>query len=256
MHAHGAAAEERLANDPTSELWGEHRSRYRFAIEREDVRGKRVLDLACGAGFGLEMLRRAGARVSGADRDPVAVAEARRASAGAEVLLSDAAGLPFPGGTFDVVTSFETLEHVPDAAAMVREIARVLRPDGVLVLSTPNRCFGPPELHTNNPFHVREFSGDELGDLLRERFANVRLHGQWPVPGYRFVPYLLVEGTGVAPAALAWKIQNRLPYALKNRLARALSGRPFYPGEEDYAFPERIWEGAHALVAIARGPHP
>lgn len=178
MHAHGTAAEERLANDPSSELWGEHRSRYRFATEQVDMHGKRVLDLACGAGFGLEMLRLAGARVSGADRDPAAVAEARRAYPGAAVVLADAAALPFPDGRFDVVTSFETIEHVPDATAMVREMARVLGPDGVLVLSTPNRCFGPPELHANNPFHIREFSGDELGQVLRERFADVRLHGQ------------------------------------------------------------------------------
>ena len=71
-----SAAEERLANDPSSELWGEHRSRYRFAIEGSGVRGSGsgvsrvnsmpspglvVLDVACGAGFGLDMLRQAGA---------------------------------------------------------------------------------------------------------------------------------------------------------------------------------------------------
>ena len=132
------------------------------------------------------------------------------------------------------------------AAAMTERLPR-----GQLVLSTPNRAFGPPERHANNPFHVREFTADELHDLLAEAFSEVRLYGQRPQATYRYVPFLMVD-RDLSPAALAWKLMVRLPFGMKDRLARALTGRPFYPGEGNYCFdPDRV-EGAHALVAVAR----
>jgi SAM-dependent methyltransferase len=105
-------AEERLGYDPTSELWGEHRSRYRFAAQW--VAGKRVLDVACGAGFGLEMLRAAGANAVGLDLDFDALCQGSQAQA-------DATRLPLSDASMDVVASFETIEHVPDARALVVE---------------------------------------------------------------------------------------------------------------------------------------
>jgi SAM-dependent methyltransferase len=233
------SAEERLARDPTSELWGEHRSRYRFATQR--VAGKRVLDVASGAGFGTQMLRQAGARAVALDYDDEAVADVR----------GDATRLPLADATLDVVVSFETLEHVADAQAMVREIRRVLKPGGTLVLSTPNRAFGPPERHTANPFHIQEFTADELRALLQASFPSVQLFGQRPSSTYRYVPYLMIEPHFEA-AAVAWKLLARLPFGLKNSLALALSGRPFYPGEDDYCFVADDYAGSHALIAVAR----
>jgi SAM-dependent methyltransferase len=150
-----------------------------------------------------------------------------------------------------MVVSFETLEHVPDARAMVLEIRRVLKPGGRLVLSTPNRAFGPSERHTNNPFHVKEFTAAELHDLLAEAFTEVQLYGQRPKDAYRYVPFLMIE-PHLEPAALAWKLLVRLPFGIKNRLALALGGRPFYPGEGDYCFDLERAETAHALIAVAR----
>lgn len=251
--AAGAAAE-RLGNDPRHELWGEHRSRYRLACET-GVRGLRVLDMACGAGFGLQMLRQAGARVVGLDLDAAALAEARGVAGGAPVARADAARLPLPDACLDAVVSFETIEHVPDAAAVVAELRRVLRPGGWLLLSTPNRLFGPPERHTpdHNPYHVREFSAPELADLLRPRFAQVRIMGQRPHPSYRYVPFLLLDSRRDL-RAVPWKLANRLPYPLKDGLARAIGGRGWYPGEADYHFSLDGVDGAHALLALAHAP--
>src|SRR6266571_163245 len=142
-------AEERLANDPTSELWGEHRSRYRFAAQF--AAEKTVLDVASGAGFGLQMLTHAGACPIGLDYDARALRQVRCLESRARLVRADATRLPFHADSFDLVVSFETVEHVPDAQALVSEIRRVLRPDGRLVLSTPNRAFGPEERHTQNP---------------------------------------------------------------------------------------------------------
>jgi SAM-dependent methyltransferase len=334
-----SAAEERLANDPSSELWGEHRSRYRFAIEGSGARGQGpgargqgsvarcqysvvkvpepvahaqrgaatsappaarlragatgpevspapaaarlpagaaggagevgtlkaeprrgggdggvaglvVLDVASGAGFGLEMLGQAGARAIGVDYDGGALLDVRRRRQHERLVRGDATCLPLKDASADLVVSFETIEHVPDAEALVLEIRRVLKPGGRLVLSTPNRDFGPPERHTGNPFHVREFTADELRDLLRASFEQVQLFGQRPSAAYRYVPFLMLERQN-APSALAWKLLVRLPFELRNRLALALSGRPFYPGEDDYRFVPEACDGAHALVAVA-----
>jgi ubiquinone/menaquinone biosynthesis C-methylase UbiE len=244
-------AEERLSNDPRSELWGEHRARYRFAAQF--AVGKQVLDVASGAGFGLRMLREAGARPIGVDYDGPALANIKRSAdhPAPGLVHADATSLPLSDASLDLVVSFETLEHVPDAPAMVRELRRVLKPGGQLVLSTPNRAFGPPELHRGNPFHIQEFTAAELRALLEQSFSTVQLYGQRPSPAYRYVPFLMVEQHRET-AALAWKAMTRLPFGLKNRIALTVSGRPFYPAETDYWFDLESWCGAHALIAVAR----
>ena len=242
-------AEERLANDPTSELWGEHRARYRFASQF--VNGNRVLDIACGAGFGLEMLEEANAWAVGVDYDREALGDVRRRLPTTRLARADGMRLPFNGGSFETVVSFETLEHVTDARALVFELRRVLRPGGYLVLSTPNRSFGPQDHHTANKFHIREFTANELYDCLNECFAEVRLYGQRPSSTYKYVPFLMHESRYVVPE-LMWKTLTRLPFILKNRLALSISGRPFYPGESDYGFEPDATNGSHVLVAVAR----
>ena len=106
----------------------EHVARYRFARER--VRG-RILDVACGTGYGTAMLG-----AVGLDLSLEALRYARRHPA--PYVAADAAVLPF-GRVFDAVVSFETIEHVADAGRFVSECARVLKPGGVFLVSTPNR---------------------------------------------------------------------------------------------------------------------
>ena len=234
-----SAAEERLADDPTSELWGEHRARYRYTLQW--AAGQRVLDIASGAGFGLRMLRLAGARGVGMDYDLAALRGREH------VACAAAARLPVPDAMFDLVVSFETLEHVPNARAMLRELRRVLRPGGRLVLSTPNREYRA----TTNPFHVQEFTAEELRALLCESFADVCIHGQYSSEHYRFVPFLMQQPHWDV-REVAWKVLNRLPYRVKNCLAYALSGQPWYPDETAYRFAPNEFRGAHALLAVAR----
>jgi SAM-dependent methyltransferase len=244
------SAAEHLPNDPDSELWGEHRARYRFAADY--VAGRRVVDVACGAGFGLELLEDAGARALGIDLDVHALSDARGTRPRAQLVRSDAACLPLGDGAIDVVVSLETIEHVPDAVALVAEYRRVLHPQGTLVLSTPNREFGPERLHTQNPFHVREFTATELRALLREHFGDVHLFGQFQSAAYRYVPFLMTEPHREAKAIL-WKAQNRLPARPREALARTVSGRSFYPSESDYEFVADRVDGSHGLVAVATG---
>ena len=87
--------------------------------------------------------------------------------------------------------------------------------------------------------------------LAGRAFQTVTIHGQRPSPRYRFVPFLMLEPRWTL-AELAWKTLNRLPYPIKDRLARALSGYPFYPAENDWLFEPERFDGAHALLAVAR----
>lgn len=163
-------------------LVAEHVHRYRWAARW--VRGARVLDVASGTGYGAAMLRRAGARVvAGLDRVAEAVRFGRERY-GTRAVCGDAHHLPFAARAFDVAVSFETIEHLEDREAFVGELRRVLRPAGVLLLSTPNarRTGG------NNPYHRHEFTREELDGLLdRCGFRLAARWGQrWQLNGWPF----------------------------------------------------------------------
>ena len=153
-----------------------HLKRYEFALPY--CRNRVVLDAGCGVGYGTAHLAREATRVVGVDVDEETITYARTRYGGANVefLVADVLALPFDADAFDVACSFEIVEHVPDAERFVRELARVLRPGGTLVLSTPRA--EDPALRPDNPFHEREFDADALRGLLQESFATVELYGQ------------------------------------------------------------------------------
>lgn len=248
---------ERVLLDSCSPWWGEHRCRYLFAAPH--AQGARVLEIACGTGFGAEMLVEAGAScVVGVDLDPETVGTAHRLYNGPKRSFSVADGtrLPFSDGTFNLITSFETLEHVPEAEAFLAELHRVLTPDGLLVLSTPNRSY--TEMNgqkCDNPFHVREYTGAELQELLLRSFSKVELFGQRLSEKYRISPFaadhLRMQFSNWTRVLLfLWKIQNKLPFQVKDGLSRLLTGHPFYPQEEHYRFTQEQIETAPVLLAV------
>jgi SAM-dependent methyltransferase len=158
-------------------IFWEHIERYRFA--KDFVLGKRVLDIACGEGYGASAMAKAGAAsVIGIDVSPE-VCEHARQKYGLDARPGNAQAIPLPDRSIDLVASFETIEHVDDPAAFVGECARVLVPDGMLIVSTPNRPVytGPG---TKNPFHRIEFDQGEFAELLQRRFVDVRLYTQFP----------------------------------------------------------------------------
>lgn len=147
----------------------EHLARYRLAVQL--AAGKRVLDAACGEGYGTAMLGAAGASsVVGVDVDPAAIEHVRERY-GVEAEVADVAALPFPDDAFDLVVSFETIEHVAQPERALDELARVRAPGGLIVISTPVAG----QYRVENEFHVREFGHDEFVDLLRPRFPSLRL---------------------------------------------------------------------------------
>ncbi len=130
----------------------------------------RVLDLGCGAGHSYERL--APRETVGVDLDADALAGQAR-----ETHVADMRALPFPDGTFGAVLSVQSLEHVPDGAAVLREARRVLAGGGVAVFATPNRLtFGRPD-EIIDPYHYVEYAPKELAALCRQTFDDVELQG-------------------------------------------------------------------------------
>ncbi len=153
----------------------------RYALCRQLALGKRVLDIACGEGYGAAMLAAFASRVIGIDID-LAIAKHALRTYGYLSNVQFCAGaceqIPLAGGTVDVVVSFETIEHHDKHVEMVREVKRVLAPEGIFILSSPNRLVYSDSSPQPNPFHVRELSFPELEALLRSEFAQVRFWGQ------------------------------------------------------------------------------
>ena len=249
-------ASERIGTDRQSPWWWEHRARYHFAAEMIDR--SVVLDIACGTGYGGPILLEAGAdRVIGVDLSWESLSLAKRELvSGLSLCQADGTRMPLRSASIDVATCLETLEHVGDASALVRELRRVLRPMGVLILSTPNAFYTRPvNGKPRSPFHVREFYPDELTELLGQHFSNVLLLGQRTHPRYGISPYwqlpeYLPRSVWGRAQVLSWKLQNRLPLGIKNGLSRVIHRRPFYPGEHDFVFTSEAVATGHVLVAV------
>lgn len=170
---------ERFTPECVREIWYEHWHRYAFA--RSFAKGKRVLDAACGEGYGSALLAQQARTVLGVDISMQAIAHARARYAGQANLAfecADCTALTLPDASVDLVVSFETLEHVSAQDALVAGFARTLADDGMLIISSPDKRTYSEVAGFRNEFHVRELYREELLRLLRANFPHVRLYGQ------------------------------------------------------------------------------
>jgi SAM-dependent methyltransferase len=203
---------ERFLPGVVGEIAYEHCHRYAFA--RRFVAGRRVLDAACGEGYGAALLAGVAQCVTGVDIEPGVVADAAARYARHGNLVFEAASvtkLPLPDASVDAVVSFETIEHLgaADQPQMIAEFARVLAPGGILILSSPNRPQYSDARDYRNPFHLCELDRDELAQRLGPAFAHRQWFGQrrylgsaiWSdSPGDRFEA-LSGSAVGVQPAS-------------------------------------------------------
>jgi SAM-dependent methyltransferase len=166
------------------DLWAEHIARYAFAARF--AQGCRVLDSGCGTGYGTNEL--AGEFVVGVDVAPEAIDYAKAHTGGASFLQSSAIALPFPAGAFDLVTTFEVIEHLASWRDLLSEARRVLAPCGVFLVSTPNRLYyaDSRRLDGPNPYHVHEFEFEEFQAALQEFFPHVAILFQNRVEAFAF----------------------------------------------------------------------
>jgi SAM-dependent methyltransferase len=244
----GQHAERLGPQDDASPLWNEHIARYRWA---KALPASRALDIACGAGIGFDSLR--GPMLVGGDRSPDALRVAAQATAPASLCQLDVGALPFRAGSFDLITCFETIEHIEDDHGLVAELGRVVHPSGVALVSTPVRGFGDEAgEHSGNPFHVREYAAAELLSLLRPAFSTVELLGQVPSAAFArngFWSPSTDLGTRVRRFSL--KVAMRLPAPARGALER-VRGQALFPGVDDFEFTADAVDRAPVLLAVCR----
>jgi 2-polyprenyl-3-methyl-5-hydroxy-6-metoxy-1,4-benzoquinol methylase len=170
---------ERFTPECEREIWYEHYHRY--ALAARWCVDKRALDAACGEGYGSVMLAQSAASVEGVDISPQAIGHAQQRYGhlqGVGFKVADCCALPFGDNEFDRVVSFETLEHLATHDELMAEFRRVLKPDGFLILSSPDKASYSDGQDTVNEFHVKELYRDELEALIGRHFPAHRLLGQ------------------------------------------------------------------------------
>jgi SAM-dependent methyltransferase len=189
---------ERFTSETSGQIEIEHLHRYFLA--RELCRDKDVLDIASGEGYGSALIAQVARSVTGVEIDAEVVAYATAAYGRNNLIFrqGDARAIPLETASVDVVVSFETIEHLYEQEAFLAEVRRVLRPDGVFVVSTPDRDVYSPSDSPANPFHVRELTLAEFEDALHEHFAHVDCLLQRPMLGSALLPSK--GGAATAPA--------------------------------------------------------
>jgi SAM-dependent methyltransferase len=152
---------------------------HRYALATRYCKNKIVLDIACGEGYGSHILSQHAAIVTGVDIDGQAIKHAKAKYPGENLCFMQGSTdqIPLEDATVDVVVSFETIEHHDRHNEMMREIKRVLKTDGLLIISTPDKKYSDNTTY-KNPFHVKELYADEFKGLLQKYFSHVLLLGQ------------------------------------------------------------------------------
>lgn len=234
---------ERIVPDETSPgPLAIHEKRYRFALAY--CADKRVLDGACGVGYGSALLAERAARVVGIDlsEEAIAYARTRYARPNVEFIVDNLQSPSLDDRSFDVVCSFETLEHLPDRDAFLHHVARVLRDEGVFVLSTPrvNETTDSPD----NPHHFVEYSRRDFEALLRRYFVDVELFGQRRAQTRRHRAFQRLDVLG---------LRKRLDFL--RPASRLLGTAPMAEVSLDGVLIDRTdIDRATELVAVCRGP--
>lgn len=179
-----------IPGEVNADLWNEHFARYAFAARF--AAGARVLDVGCGTGYGPAELAQRARGVTGIDvsTDALRYAQSSFPLPNLAFIRGSAASLAFRDAGFDVVTAFEVIEHLRDWPEMIKESARVLVPQGLFLVSTPNKLYyaDSRKLDGPNPFHEHEFEYGEFQTALAEVFPHVRMLLQNRTECFAFYP--------------------------------------------------------------------
>lgn len=163
---------ERFIPGASFQIEMEHLNRYYFVINQIDMTNKVVLDLASGEGYGSNLMAKYAYRVIGIDISTEAIehAKAKYIKNNLSFIVGNADEIPIPDNSIDVFVSFETIEHHEKHIEMFEEIKRVLTPDGILVISSPDKYYYSDLPQIKNDFHVKELYYNEFRDLLNKYF--------------------------------------------------------------------------------------
>jgi len=199
---------ERFTPECVREIAYEHWHRYAWALPW--VKGRDVLDVACGEGYGSHLLSQQAQSVVGVDLDLETIEHAKEKyrQANLSFRVGDVLSLPIEDDSIDVVVCFETIEHVADHAGLMMEFRRVLKPDGLLLLSSPDKASYSDQTGYDNPFHVKELYREELDELLGAHFEGHRMWSQKLLFASALTP-LPNEANADLPSRVQWVMKDQ-----------------------------------------------
>lgn len=183
-----------------SKFYAEHLKAYEFI--KSSAAGKKILEVGCGDGYGLAYLAEVASEAAGVDYEKDIIVKARNKykKNNLSFFYRDAASLQFEDNTFDIVCSFQVIEHIPEEKLpqYLSEIKRVLKDDGIFYLSTLNLAYvmKSPLTYQKNPAHCKEFRLCELKLLLSRAFPHIEIFGQQLTLKHHF--YLRLKKIGIS----------------------------------------------------------
>lgn len=248
-------SEERLIDEEYNAWTGEHFHRYNIAenyIGDNDV----VLDIATGTGYGsFQISRITKGKVIGGDISAETIDSCQKRWNANNLIFQvmDGTQIPFPDYYFDVIISFETIEHTTKYKEMLKEFARKLKQEGVLLISTPNILINSPGGVVINKHHTQEFTYEEFVVLLKAQFPSAKIYGQF------YNRYQNRKGLKYKIAFLLEKILlirgiRKIPLSFRDKIMTLLIGKKLYPRPDDYVLTEDIKEikMSRTLFAICK----
>jgi len=180
-------------------LYMQHLKVYEFL--GKNVKNKQVLEVGCGDGYGAAFLAKSTRSIIAVDyeKEVILTAQNKYQANNLKYLCMDATRLEFPENEFDLVCSFQVIEHIPENRLLtyLAELNRVLKPDGALYLSTLNleKVMKDPHIYKKNPAHCKEFGIRDLEVILSKVFNNYVIFGLHPSFKHKF--YLILKKSGI-----------------------------------------------------------
>jgi ubiquinone/menaquinone biosynthesis C-methylase UbiE/GT2 family glycosyltransferase len=245
---------------PSKKQIAEHR--FRYNVISGYCTGKEVLDCASGEGIGVAILSKTVKTVTGVDIDNDTIFRASKNIIATNVsfIEGSALHLPFQDNSFDVITSVETLEHLPTTfhRAMLTEFRRVLRPGGKIILTTPNKDrTSPGKIAASNYFHIGEVNFDELKQLMEDYFSNIEIHGVFNFTREGTLESIIenqqnIKEVGIFFRSKGWmkKIKLLFPDSIRNLISLALRRKSVYPQVSEFSLNKEFAKYASGLICI------
>ena len=224
---------------PEENYWFQrHVVAYEWALEH--VAGRRVLDAGCGEDYGTDLLATVATEAVGVDYEEPVLRRAAALYPRARFETANLIALPFTDDSFEAVVSMQTIEHLHSPQEFLAECRRVLAPDGVLIITTPNRLtFSPDGLR--NPFHTFEFAPDELRAAIAQHFSQAEMFGTFHAAGLR-----------AFEATLQTSLPERLIEQQASEWSERLRAKVTSISPQDFTIKARKLDECLDLVALAR----
>ena len=256
---------ERIEVDANSLFYREHLARYHFS--ETYIQPGYTLDIATGTGYGADILaQHTGVSVIGVDIDLASLAQAYKTYKQISFMNVNGLALPFMDKCLQNIVTLETIEHIEDDHSYVQELARVLRPDGVCIVSTPNR---EHSLRHNrvNPYHVREYIEPELMGVLQTGFHDVRIFFQGYSSRYydnvrQYSEAIQADKQKLNPAVqfainhVYRPIKQHIPTSATNFFIHAMLKRTYpQPDFSDVTISDKPVEDTNVFIAVCKQPY-